>query len=207
MSSATLAHLIATHGYWIVGLVIGLESTGIPLPGETTLITAAVYAGTTRQLNISLVIAAAAFGAIAGDNVGYWAGQRFGYPLLRRYGRLLRIDDRRIGLGQWLFDRHGGKVVFFGRFVAVLRALAALLAGMNRMEWWRFFFFNATGGVVWATLFGGAAFLFGDRAVRVHGWVAAAGAVAAVGGVVAATWLLRRHEAGLYNRIERGRTP
>lgn len=91
---------------------------GIPLPGETTLIAAAVVAGTTHVLGIWFVIAAAAGGAILGDNVGFWVGREFGYWLLLRYGRYVRLTERRIKLGQYLFDRYGGEVVFFGRFVA-----------------------------------------------------------------------------------------
>src|SRR5437868_3688184 len=126
---------------------------GIPAPGETALVSAAIFAATTHRLDIGMVVAAAATGAILGDNIGYRLGRRFGYALLTRYGRFARIDAGRIRLGRFLFDRHGGKVVFFGRFVAVLRALAALLAGINRMDWRRFLFFNATGGLVWAAVF------------------------------------------------------
>jgi membrane protein DedA with SNARE-associated domain len=119
-------HLIAPYGYWTVGGIIALESMGLPLPGEATLVAAAVYAATTHHLNIWLVIAAAATGAIVGDNIGYWIGREIGYPLLLRYGHYVYLTEARIKLGQYLFFRHGGKIVFFGRFVAVLRALAAI---------------------------------------------------------------------------------
>ena len=131
----------------MVAFVIGLESMGLPVPGETTLVTAGIYAGTTGRLNIALVVAAASTGAILGDNLGYWIGHRFGYRLLLRYGRLLRLTPARIKLGQYLFHRHGGTVVFFGRFMALLRTLSALTAGINWMPWWRFLFFNAAGGI------------------------------------------------------------
>ena len=203
MVLAGLADLIATHGYWVVAAVITLESMGLPLPGETTLVTAAIFAGTTHQLRIGLVIAAAAAGAIVGDNLGFVVGRRFGAGLLRSYGHLLRITPRRIRLGQFLFDRHGGKVVFFGRFVAVLRALAALLAGMNGMQWSRFLFFNAAGGVVWAAAFGSAAYLFGERVERLRGPVAMIGLGLAVVAVFAATWVVRRHEHALSAHLER----
>jgi membrane protein DedA with SNARE-associated domain len=127
-------HLIATYGYWTVGGIIALESMGLPLPGEATLIAAAVYAATTHHLNIWLVIAAAATGAIVGDNIGYWIGREIGYRLLLRYGHYVYLTEARIKLGQYLFFRHGGKIVFFGRFVAVLRALAAILAGRQSYE-------------------------------------------------------------------------
>lgn len=198
-----LAELIATHGYWVVAAVIMLESMGLPLPGETTLVTTAIFAGTTHHLHIGLVIAAAAAGAIVGDNLGYGIGRRFGAGLLRDYGHLLRITPRRIRLGQFLFDRHGGKLVFFGRFVAVLRALAALLAGMNGMNWSRFLFFNAAGGIVWATAYGSAAYLFGEQVERLRGPVAVVGLGFAVVAVIVATWVVRRHEQALSAHVER----
>ena len=114
-----------------MAVVVALESMGVPVPGETTLVSAAIFAGTTHRLNIWLVIAAAALGAIAGDSVGYAIGRTLGHRFLINHGALLRMDARRIKLGQYLFKRHGGKVVFFGRFVALLRALAALLAGIR----------------------------------------------------------------------------
>ena len=144
IATSDLMHLLATYGYWAVLVFVAIESTGIPFPGETMLLVAAIYAGTTHQLSLPLVIAAAATGAILGDNLGFWIGREGGYRLLRRYGRSIRLEERRLKLGQYLFMRHGGKVVFFGRFVAVLRAWAAFLAGTNRMRWPRFLFFNAT---------------------------------------------------------------
>lgn len=139
-------HLIAQYGYGAVALAVGVESIGVPFPGETTLIAAALYAGATHQLNIVAVVAVAAIGAILGDNVGFLIGREFGFRLLVRYGHFIRMTKPRIKLGQYLFLRHGGKVVFFGRFAAVLRALAAFLAGANRMTWPRFLVFNAAGG-------------------------------------------------------------
>jgi membrane protein DedA with SNARE-associated domain len=200
---AGLADLISTHGYWVVAAVIMLESMGVPLPGETMLVTAAIFAGTTHQLNILWVIAAAVSGAVVGDNLGFWIGQRFGVALLHNYGHLLRITPQRIRLGQYLFDRHGGKVVFGGRFVAVLRALAALLAGMNCMNWWRFLVFNAAGGIVWATAYGSAAYVFGEQVERLRGPVAVIGFVLAGAAVVAGTWFVRYHEDALSAHVER----
>jgi len=200
--SESLPNLVATHGYWVVAAVVALESMGIPMPGETTLVTAAIYAGTTHRLNIGFVIAAAAFGAIVGDYVGYWLGREFGYRLVLRYGPLLRIGAPRIKLGQYLFYRHGGKVVFFGRFIAILRALAALLAGTNCMPFWRFFFFNATGGIVWAAGFGMPAYGAGEYVVRLKGHLAVAGLVLAVAGAVVAFGFVRRHEDALLRKAE-----
>jgi membrane protein DedA with SNARE-associated domain len=192
-----LANLISAHGYWIVAVVVALESMGIPAPGETALVTAAIFAGTTQRLSIAWVIAAAASGAIVGDSVGYLIGRRFGHAMLLKYGHLARIDTKRITIGQYLFARHGGKVVFFGRFIAVLRAIAALLAGTNCMDWRRFFFFNASGGVVWAAAYGMGAYLFAERFQRVHGTVTYFGLVLAGAACAAAFWWMRRHEAAL----------
>ena len=142
-----LQRFISTHGYWAVALIVGLESMGLPLPGETVLVLATIYAATDPSVNVWLVITAAAVGSIIGDNVGYWLGKKYGYALLRRYGRHIGMSDARIKIGQYLFLRHGGKVVFFGRFVALLRILAAVLAGVNRMPWRGFLLANAGGAV------------------------------------------------------------
>jgi membrane protein DedA with SNARE-associated domain len=201
--SSYLAELIATYGYALVAVIVGLESMGLPVPGETTLVTAAIYAGTTHRLSITFIVVAAIAGAIAGDNIGYAIGRRFGYRLLLRYGHRLRMNAPRIKLGQFLFDRHGGKVVFFGRFIAVLRTLAAVLAGANVMPWRRFLFFNAAGGVVWATAYGMAAYVLGGQFERVRGPLGVVGLIA--GGIAAAGffWFVRRHEEALEAEAER----
>jgi len=198
-----LPALVASHGYWLVAAVVALESMGLPLPGETTLVMAAVYGGKTHELNIALVIAAAAAGAIVGDLIGFAVGRYYGYRLLLRFGPQLRITVRHIKLGHFLFERHGGKVVFFGRFIAVLRALAALLAGTNGMAWRRFVFFNATGGVLWASVFGLSAYWLGEKLDAFAGpfrVVALAGAGMAV---VAGMAFVRRHQAALEEEAER----
>jgi membrane protein DedA with SNARE-associated domain len=196
-----LGQLVATYGAWLVGAVIGLESMGIPLPGETTLVTAALYAGTTGRLSIAAVVLAAAAGAIVGDNIGFWIGRSLGYPWVIRHQSTLRLSPKRLRVGQYLFERHGGKVVFFGRFVALLRAFAALLAGLNRMQWQRFFVFNMTGGIVWAALYGGCAYAFGNRVTNVLGetgiWLSVAAAVLVVIGLV----LARRFEQRLGDEV------
>jgi membrane protein DedA with SNARE-associated domain len=114
LGTSTLMHLLATYGYLAVLLFVAIESTGIPFPGETMLLVAAIAAGTTHQLSVAWVIVAAAGGAILGDNLGFWVGREGGYRLLRRYGRYIRLEERRLKLGQYLFLKHGGKVVFFG---------------------------------------------------------------------------------------------
>lgn len=182
---ATISHLLSTYGYAAVFIVVMLESAGIPMPGETILISAAVYAGTKHGLDIRLVVACAAGGAILGDNIGFWVGREFGQRLMTRWGPRLGFDDRKQKLGQYLFMKYGGAIVFFGRFVAVLRAFAALLAGVNRLAPWRFFMFNAAGGILWASIFGFGGYLLGEGIHRVAGPVGwAALAIALVGAVV-----------------------
>ena len=130
--------MIASYGYAAVFVVVLLESSGIPLPGETILICASVYAGTQHGLDIRVIIGAAASGAILGDNVGFWIGRRFGRTLLMKYGHYVEVDRQKLALGEYLFMRFGGMIVFFGRFVALLRVYAALLAGIEPSQAGRF---------------------------------------------------------------------
>lgn len=169
LATSQLTHFLTAYGYWAVLVFVAIESMGIPFPGETMLLVAAIYAGTTHLLSFPLVIIAAASGAILGDNIGYRVGREGGYRLLRRYGHYLRLDERKVKLGQYLFRKHGGKVVFFGRFIAVLRALAAFLAGVNHMPWRPFLLFNALGGIIWATLYGLGGYFLGNSIHRLAG--------------------------------------
>jgi len=201
-ASQDLMHFIAMFGYWAVFLFVMIESSGIPFPGETMLLAAAVYAGTTHHLQIPFIIIAAAVGAILGDNLGFWVGREGGYRLLRRYGHVVHLDEGKLKLGQYLFRRHGGKVVFFGRFVAVLRAWAAFLAGVNRMPWSHFLAYNAAGGILWATLYGSGAYILGDQVHRLTGTVGKVLAVVGVLAVIAAVVFLRRNEQRLEDEAE-----
>jgi membrane protein DedA with SNARE-associated domain len=141
-----LSGWIAAYGYWAVLVLVGLESMGVPLPGETALIATGVYAGTSHELNIVGVVAAAAAGAVIGDNIGYEIGRLIRFPVLRRYGPRIGLGEQRLRLGQYLSRRYGGAIVFFARFAALLRTFAALLAGTNRMPWPHFLFYKAAGG-------------------------------------------------------------
>jgi membrane protein DedA with SNARE-associated domain len=196
----TIKPLIAQHGYLAVFCIVALESAGVPLPGETALVLAAMFAGATGLLDIKLVIALAALGAILGDNIGFWAGRRFGLPLLLKHGGRLGLSDDRIKLGQYLFDNHGAKIVFFGRFIALLRIFAAFLAGVNRYGWGQFLFYNATGGVVWAAIFGLGGYAFGDAFERVAGPLGKITLVLIVLGVAIGWWLIHTQEKKLIAR-------
>ena len=198
----SLKAALATFGYLAVFAFVGIESLGIPFPGETMLVTAAIYSGTSGNLSIALVVAAAATGAIVGDNIGFGIGHWGGYRLLVRYGKYVRLDQARLKVGRYLFSRHGGKVVFFGRFVSVLRTYAAFLAGVNRMPWGRFLVYNALGGIVWATLYGTGAYYLGREIVRLGRPIGIGLAVAAAIVIVAAFIFVRRSESQLEEKAE-----
>lgn len=188
-------HLLHSYGYSAVFLLVGAESLGIPLPGETILIAAGIYAGTTHKLSVWAIFAVAAAAAIIGDNVGFWIGDKGGYRLIRRYGHYVRADETKIKIGRLVFDRHGGKVVFFGRFVSVLRTYAAFLAGTLKMNWRRFLPYNASGGIVWAAIYSFVPYGVGSSINKAsHTVTIALGAVAAV--AVIASILLIRRKAG-----------
>jgi membrane protein DedA with SNARE-associated domain len=198
----TVQHLIAHYGYAAIFLVVMLESAGIPMPGETILISAAALAGTKHALEIQWVIAAAAGGAIVGDNIGFWVGREFGEPLLEKWGDLVGLDARKRMLGRYLFARYGGSIVFFGRFVALLRAFAALLAGANNLAPWRFFVFNALGGIVWATIFGSGGYLLGASIHRVAGPVGWAMLILALVALLVLWRYFKHHEERLLAAAE-----
>lgn len=164
ISQHLTTQLLQTYGYFAIFFLILGESMGLPLPGETVLLAASVYAGKTHHLSIYWVVFSAAFGAVIGDNIGYAIGYFGGYKLLRRFGKYVKIDEGKIKLGRYLFLLYGGRIVFFGRFVAILRILSALLAGVNRMHWKRFLLFNTLGGITWATLVSTLAYILGRQA-------------------------------------------
>jgi membrane protein DedA with SNARE-associated domain len=198
-----LTHLISIYGYWAVAAIIGLECVGLPVPGEAVLIAAAIYAGSTHDLNIFWVIIVAALSGILGSNFGYWIGQEGGYRLLLRYGHYIRLTEGRVKLGQYLFQHHGGTIVFFSRFVPVLRVFAALLAGANHMAWPRFVLFNATGGIFWAIFHGVGGYYFGEHFQILNMFTGIASAVGAVLLIGGALIFLRRYETRLQLKAER----
>jgi membrane protein DedA with SNARE-associated domain len=192
--AATLVDVANNVGLPLVFVLIAVESMGVPLPGETALFAAAIFASKDGP-PIEAVIAVAAAGAILGDNVGYLIGRKAGRRLLEAPGPFERHRRAVIAYGQPFFDRHGPKAVFLGRFVSGLRITAAWLAGVNRMPWRSFLFWNATGGVVWATAVGLLAYSFGHAAEHA---IKTAGLIGLIGAVVlaAAIWLVlhRRHK-------------
>lgn len=193
----SIDHLIDTYGYWAVFGFVAVESFGIPLPGETALIAAATYAGATHRLTVWVIFLVGAAAAILGDTGGYWIGDKGGYRLLRRYGHYVRFDEPKIKVARYLFARHGGKVVFFGRFVSVLRTYAAFLAGTTRMRYRRFLVFNAAGGIIWAAVYTFVAYFAGNLITRFSTPVNIALGVVAVAAVVFFIVILRRKMDGL----------
>jgi membrane protein DedA with SNARE-associated domain len=203
VSTHTIDAWLASYGYVVVFLLVMLESIGLPVPGETALIGAALYAGSTHKLEIWAIVAVAAAAAIIGDNIGFAIGRYGGAKLLLRYGHKIHLHEGRLKIGIWLFRRHGGKVVFWGRFVSILRTCAAFLAGANHMEWRRFLVFNAAGGIVWATLYGVVYYVFGATLNKLSTTIDVTLGVA--GGVVLVAFVIwtRRKESELQKRAER----
>jgi membrane protein DedA with SNARE-associated domain len=203
LSTHTIDQWLESYGYLVVFLLVMIESIGVPVPGETALIGAALYAGSTHKLEIEWVIAAAIAGAIVGDNIGFSIGRYGGAKVLLRYGHRIGLHEDRLKIGVWLFRRHGGKVVFWGRFVSVLRTWAAFLAGTNKMAWGRFLVFNAAGAIVWATLFGVTYYVFGSAVERLSTTIDIAFGVVGAALVIAFIVWTKRKEDALLARAER----
>jgi membrane protein DedA with SNARE-associated domain len=196
-----MTHFFTHHGLPLLFLAIMLESFGIPLPGETALIAFGVLAAEGHYSIVTVIVLAAA-AAIIGDNLGYWLiGRLGGRELLRRWGWLRQYSERVLPRAERVMDRHGGKTVFFGRFVAVLRYTVAWIAGLTRMRWWRFLFWNAAGGIAWAIAIGLLAYYAGKAvagAIQHYGLYAALGLIAVIiVGIVVVRLVQRRVEERL----------
>jgi membrane protein DedA with SNARE-associated domain len=196
-------NLIQAYGYVGIGIIVGLESAGLPFfPGEITLVGAAIYAGTSNHFSITYVILAAFAGAALGAIVGFWLGREIGFPFIVRYGSRVGLTEPRIKMALYLFWRHGGKVVFFGRFVAVLRGLVGIFAGASRMSWARFLVFNVSGAAVWTALYGVAAYMLGEDVRRLSGRISTVMLVLAVAAIAGGVVFLRRREKALAEEAE-----
>jgi len=184
--------LVQDFGYPLLLLAVMAESSGVPIPGETALIAAAVLASQ-GKLQIEFVIPLAAVGAIVGDNIGYQIGRHGGRWLLERPGRFQRQRLLALDNGEAFFERHGPKAVFLGRFVLGLRVWASWLAGATHMRWRSFFFWNALGGVCWATAIGLLAYFLGDAAGSAISTFGIFGLVAVLLAIVGGFLAHRRH--------------
>jgi membrane protein DedA with SNARE-associated domain len=177
--------LVHHYGLLALFLIVMLESGGVPLPGETALIAAGVFASRGR-LDITAVIAIAAIAAIVGDNLGYWIGRTGGRRLLERSRRVSRFFERALPWSEDFFRRHGPKTIFLARFFSVLRVTAAWMAGVSRMSWWTFFGWNAAGGICWALLVGLVSYYAGQAAADAISHYGLIGGVALVAVALAA---------------------
>jgi membrane protein DedA with SNARE-associated domain len=189
-----MTHLIVTYGLGAVFAAVALESAGVPVPGEASLIAASALASQ-GYFNMAKVIGIAAMAAIVGDNFGYWAGRWGLRRLLGRSALIRRYAERVVPKAERFFARHGGSTVFLARFITGLRVSAAWLAGMSHMDWRRFLLWNAAGGVVWATVVGLAGYLLGDAALAVllrYHWLAAAAVLLAIAAGGAIVWWKRQ---------------
>jgi membrane-associated protein len=185
-------------GYPVLFVLVAIETMGIPVPGETAVFTAGVLASS-GHLEIGLVIAVTAAAAMIGDNIGFAIGRRVGRRVLLAPGPLERHRRRVIEVGEPFFERHGPKAVFLGRWITGLRITSAWLAGVNRMPWPTFLFWNALGGICWATSIGLLAYFVGRGAERFVNIAGVGGAVVVVvAGVVA--WIVVRRRRGSITR-------
>lgn len=198
-----IGSIVTSAGYPAVFGFVGLESLGIPLPGETSVIAASIFAGNTHRLSPWLIFAAAVCGAVIGDNIGFWIGGQGGYRLARRYGPKVRLDERKLKVVRYLFDRYGAKLVFLGRFVSVLRTYAAFLAGTSRMRWPRFLAANAAGGILWAATYTSAGYFAGNALQHLSLTIDLVLGGAAVLAIIVAAVQLRRRFAELTERAEK----
>jgi membrane protein DedA with SNARE-associated domain len=197
VTHAQFLTLLHDYGYGFLGVLIALETMGLPLPGEGVLIAASLYAAATHRLDINIVVLSAATGAILGNLVGYLIGRELGVWLLLRYGRYVGLNERRVRIGHYLFDKHGGKVVFIGRFIALLRTFAALLAGAVRMSWRSFMIANVTSGIIWASLYGFGTWRLGRAIKRVAGPAEVAIIAVAIVVLIVTAVFLKRNEVRL----------
>src|SRR5438477_4139413 len=198
ISLEMLRQALAVMGYPAVMLFIMIESSGIPFPGETMLLLASFYAAIDHQLKLPIIIACAAFGAIAGDNIGYYVGRTGGRAFAERFGRYLFLKPQHLDRAEKFFAKHGNKTVFFGRFIAILRTWSAFLAGVNHMDWRTFLVYNAAGGILWAIIYGTIGYVAGrifhdnftavEHIARTISWIGA-GAIVAI--VIAALLVVR----------------
>jgi membrane protein DedA with SNARE-associated domain len=174
-----VGHLIREYGYVIVALLVAAENLGLPLPGESALITAAAFAAH-GHLSLPGVIIASTIGTIAGGSGGYWIGRIGGLPFVHRVGKFIGVGDAEITKAHEFYARHGAKTVFIARFIAILRIVVGILAGVSEMPFGRFTFYNALGGVCWSVAIALLAYEFGANLPRLHRLLGTGGIIAAV---------------------------
>ena len=190
-------HMLREYGYGVITVALAIECAGLLFPGETIFFASAIYASTTHHLSIVWIIAAAIAGAIVGNLIGFFIGRVIGAPFLARYGHRIGLTGRRLALGRYLFRIHGGKVVFFCRFVSVLRSFSALLAGASAMPFRPFLSWTIAGGVVWPLAHGMFAYILGNTASRLSGHFQIVLGIATLAFVVLVLRFVKRNEMRL----------
>jgi len=192
-----LTRLLQSYTYPVLLLLVLLESLGVPLPGEIALVTAAANASS-GHISIAIVIALAAFGAIVGGVLGYWIGVKGGLPLVTRYGGYIGVRRSHVDRAHAFFERNGSKTILFGRFVAILRTWAAIVAGAAAMSFTKFFTYNTIGSIVWAIVFGLLGFYFGRDLPLLEKYISRVSFGVLIVGVVgiAVFFLMKRGKTG-----------
>ena len=193
----TVRHLLSSWGYW--ALLIGLfgESVGLPLPGEALLMFASFLTHKQSGLRIYWVIPIGIVAAVLGDNLGYWLGRHFGQTFIRWAKKLLRLDDEDIETAKHLIATHGGRTIFFSRFVFGLRTIAGPMAGSLDMRWRRFFKFNLLGAASWATTIAFTGYAFANAFNTLLGYIEKA-SWAIAGGLLLTGYLIWRRQKRRY---------
>jgi membrane protein DedA with SNARE-associated domain len=200
-----LTRLLQSYTYPVLLLLVLLESLGVPLPGEIALVTAAAYASS-GQISIFVVIALAALGAIVGGVLGYWIGIKGGLPLVTRYGGYIGVRKSHVDRAHAFFERNGSKTILFGRFIAILRTWAAIVAGAAAMSFTKFVVYNTIGSIVWAIVFGWLGYYFGRDLPLLEKYISRASFGVLIVGVVgiALFFLIKRSKAGSQSTAETG---
>jgi membrane protein DedA with SNARE-associated domain len=196
-----LAEFISTFGVWLVAIFIALETIGAPLPAEAALIAAGILART-HDLDIWSLITAGIAAAVVGNIGGFWIGRRFGHTLLLRYGARIGLTPARLRIGQWLFERYGGRFVFIARFLPFLRNMAAVLAGSNAMAPFVFHLASTAAAITWVTGYGLGAYWLGAVFTKFASPAGIGLGVLAVTILLAAPALIVRYERNALARIE-----
>ncbi|HEX3738209.1 MAG TPA: DedA family protein [Terriglobales bacterium] len=190
----TIRQVLTSWGYWAVLLGLLAESSGLPLPGETVLMFASFLANKSTSLQIQWVIVTGIGAAVLGDNIGYWLGHRFGKTFIRWARKIGHLEDEDIQTARDLLKRHGGRTIFFSRFIFGLRTIAGPLAGSLGMEWKTFLKFNVLGATTWVLAMAWAGFAFSNEFDTLLGYIEKASWAMAAGLFFAGYWIWRRQK-------------
>jgi membrane protein DedA with SNARE-associated domain len=192
--------LIDKYGYFAVLLLVGLEATGIPVPGEITLVSAGVYSAETHHLNIFLVVIFASLGGILGVNLGYFIGKKGGFPLVRKIGKVIRLTDDRLKVARYMLEEHGAAILIAGRFISLLRSLLGLICGIVKMRFRKFFFLNAIAVIAWSSLYGFGSYYFDSVLNKLNKVVTYVAIPVVIIAIIAVIVIMKKNEAKFSER-------